>query len=391
MRKLKIGYILSYFHPFKDGTENNCLYLASEMVKLGHEVHVFTSDRRDGKILEEKEAEINGIKIHRSKTYWRYKYYLDLNPGMIPMTMKYDLDILHIHSFGFMFYDAVLMLKKALGHKTAIINTPHGPFMSLDSYPAWQKGLKSIFKILEWPINHLYDGVIQVNTTQYPWIQKSGVKRKNIHFVPDGIPNDRFDKVDNKEFLKKQNLEGKFVLCNLSRVLEYKSQHHIIQALPKIIEKHPNVVFLQMGKDHGWTEHCLKLAKELGVEKHVRFLGMVSEEDKLRGLDAADIFLLPSEWEAFGIVTLEAMARHTAAVCSNCEGSNFLVQADNGILHEWGDIEGLANACIKLIEDDKLRKQMEEINYKKAISLTNESIAKEYLEPLYYKLWLRKE
>ena len=52
MKKLKIGYLLPYFHPFKDGTENNCLYLATEMVKLGHEVHVFTSDRREGVILD---------------------------------------------------------------------------------------------------------------------------------------------------------------------------------------------------------------------------------------------------------------------------------------------------------------------------------------------------
>ncbi|MDP3919119.1 MAG: glycosyltransferase family 4 protein [Nanoarchaeota archaeon] len=392
MRKLKIGYVLSYFHPFKDGTENNCLYLATEMVKLGHEVHVFTSDRRDGKVIEQKEEIFQGIHIHRSKTWWRFQYYLDFNPGMVSLILKHrDLDVLHIHSFGFMFYDIVLIFKKLIGDKTVIINTPHGPFMSLDSYPLWQKVMKEVFKVIEWPINHLYDGVIQVNTTQWPWIKKSGVRRKNIHFVPDGIPKDRFREIDVKEFKKKYGLEGKFVICNLSRVLEYKGQDQIVQALPDIVKKHPNVVFLQMGKDHGWTEHCLKLAKELGVRDHVKFLGMVSEDDKLRGLDVADIFMLPSEWEAFGIVTLEAMARRTAAVCTDCEGSAFLVQPDNGILYKWKDIEGMKKAVLKLIEDDKLRKQMEETNYKKALGLTNEGIAKEYLEVLYYKLWLKKK
>jgi len=242
MRKLKVGYLLSYFHPFTDGTENNCLYLATEMVKLGHEVHVFTSDRRDGKIIQEKYELYNGIHIHRSPTWARYKYYLELNPGIISMVLQQDLDVLHIHSFGFMMYDAILILKKLLGHKTAIINTPHGPFMSLDSYPFYQKVMRSIFATVEWPINHLYDGVIQVNTTQFPWIQKSGVKRENIHFVPDGIPNERFLEVPLGDFKKKYNLEGKFIICNLSRVLEYKAQHHIIQALPDIVKKHPNVV-----------------------------------------------------------------------------------------------------------------------------------------------------
>ncbi len=392
MNKLKIGYLLPYFHPFKDGTENNCLYLATEMVKLGHEVHVFTSDRRDDVVLDKKYEIYNGIHIHRNKVLWRYKYYLELNLEIIKTAFKHkDLDILHIHSFGFMMHDTILILKKLFRHKTAIINTPHGPFMSLDSYPLWQKALKTIFTKLEYPINKLYDGVIQVNTEQYSWIIRSGVKRENIHFVPDGIPEERFKKVDNKEFIKKHGLGGKFIICNLGRVLEYKGQDKIIQALPGIVREHSNVLFLQMGKDHGWTEYCLDLARRLGVEKHVKFLGMVDEDDKLRGLDAADIFVLSSEWEAFGIVTLEAMARKTAVVVSDCEGSLFLVKPENGILYRWTDINALKEAIIKLIEDKKLRESMAKVNYKKAIDLTNENIARNYLEPLYYNSSLKKQ
>ena len=387
MRKLKIGYVLTYFHPFKDGMENNCLYLAREMVKLGHEVHVFTSDKRDNQICTQKEEMYDGIHIHRCKMLWRYKYYLELKPEVITKILKYkDLDILHIHSFGFAMHDIALVLKKVLGHKTAIVNTPHGPFMSLNSYPMWQKILRSIFVAIEYPINRLYDGVIQVNTRQWSWIVKSGVKKENIHFVPDGIPEERFRKVDNKEFKKKYNLEGKFVMCNLSRVLKYKGQHQIIKALPSIVKKYPNVVFLQMGKDHGWTEHCLKLAKELGVEEHVRFIGEASEEDKLSGLDACNIFVLPSEWEAFGIVTLEAMARKKAVISTDCEGGLYLVQPENGLLYPYEDINALQKTVFMLIENPKLREQMAETNYKKAHELTNEKIALKYLEPLYQKL-----
>src|SRR3989338_1254095 len=343
-KKLKIGF-LSYFHPFKDGTENNCLYLATEMVKLGHEVHVFTSDRRDGQIIKEKEGMINGIHIHRSRTLLRYKYYLELNPEIIGSILKYkDLDVLHIHSFGFVMYDIAFVLKKLLGDKTVIINTPHGPFMSLDSYPLWQKALKNIFTTLEYPINWMYDGVIQVNTEQWKWITKSGVSKKRIHFVPDGIPQDRFKKISNKEFIKKHKLEGKFILCNLGRVLKYKGQDH------------------------------------------VRFLGMVSEDEKLQGLDATDIFILSSEWEAFGIVTLEAMARKKSVICTDCEGSLYLVKPENGLLYHYEDVEGLKKAIFKLMEDTKLRKSMEKENYKKAVELTNEAIARNYLELLYYQL-----
>ncbi len=387
MKKLKMGYVLSYFHPFKDGTENNCLYLATEMVKLGHEVHVFTSDRRDAEILEEKEAMINGIHIHRSKTWWRYKYYLEMNPGVIKSILKHkDLDVLHIHSFGFVMYDLAFILKRLRGDKTTIINTPHGPFMSLDSYPWWQKALKNIFTLLESPINWMYDGVIQVNTEQWKWITKSGVSKNRIHFVPDGIPQERFRKINNKEFIQKHNLKGKFILCNLGRVLKYKGQDDIIRALPGIVKEYPNVVFLSMVKDHGLLEECLRIAKELKVEDHVRFLGMVSEEEKLQGLDATDIFILSSEWEAFGIVTLEAMARKKSVICTDCEGSLYLVKPENGLLYHYEDVEGLKNAILTLMRDSKLRRSMEKENYKKAVELTNESIARNYLEPLYYQL-----
>lgn len=387
MRKLKIGYVLTYFHPFKDGMENNCLYLAREMVKLGHEVHVFTSDRRDNTILEQKEEVYEGIHIHRCKVWWRYKYYLEIKPEVILKILKYkDLDILHMHSFGFIMHDIALILKKALGDKTAIINTPHGPFMSLGSYPEWQKTLKNIFTTVEYPVNRLYDGVIQVNTRQWPWIVKSGIKKENIYFVPDGIPEDRFRKVDNKEFKKKYKLNGKFVICNLSRVLEYKGQHQVVKALPGIVKKYPNVVFLQMGKDHGWTAHCLELAKKLGVEDHVRFIGEASEDEKLRGLDACDIFILPSQWEAFGIVTLEAMARKKAVISTNCEGGLYLVQPENGLLYSYDDIEELQKVVLTLLENKKLREQMAETNYNRAQELTNEAIARNYLEPLYQKL-----
>jgi len=385
-RKLKIGYVLTYFHPFKDGTENNCLYLATEMVKLGHEVHVFTSDRRDGKVIPEKEEVYNGIHIHRSRTWARYKYYLELTPGIIPLIVRYkDLDVLHIHSFGFMMYDVAFVLKKILGHKTKIINTPHGPFMSLDSYPLWQKTLKTVYTTFEYPINRLYDGVIQVNTEQWRWITKFGVRRKNIYFVPDGIPADRFRKIDNAAFVKKHGLEGKFVICNLGRVLKYKGQDEVIRALPAIVAKHPNVVFLSMGKDHGFMDECGALARTLGVADHVKFLGMVTEDEKLQGLDATDIFVLPSEWEAFGIVTLEAMARGKPAVCTDCEGSTYLVRSDNGLLYHFGDIRGLERALLTLIEKPDLRKKMGETNYHKAVDLTNEAIAQKYLEPLYYQ------
>ncbi|MBT3323904.1 glycosyltransferase family 4 protein [archaeon] len=388
---MRIGYLVTYFYPYGDGMENNCLSSAKEMVKRGHEVHVFTSDRRDGIISKNKEEIYQGIHIHRSKTFFRYGHYLDFSPGVVLDAFKFDLDILHIHAFGFPLYDFVVVLKKLFSRKTVIVNTPHGPFMALKNYPLWQKIFREIYAFFEYSINGMYDAVVQVNDDQKKWMIKAGVKKKRIAFVPNTIPEDAFRKIENKNFIKKYNLKDKIVICNLGRVMKYKGLDQVIRVMPLIVKKYPNVVLISMGRDKdNFTEYCKNLAKKLKVEKNIRFLGEVDEDDKLRGLDSADIFVLPSEWEAFGIVTLEAMARKTAVVSTDTEGSKYLIKSENGILYKWKDLINLRKGLLALIKNDKLRKKMAKNNYEKSLKFKEEIVAVEYLEKLYYKL-LRKK
>ena len=128
---MKIGFLITYFYPFEGGAESNCYSAARELVKLGHEVHIFTSDRKDGKIAEKKHETIEGINIHRFRTWFRYKYYIALYPSILKI-LDYDLDILHVHGFGFFQQDIIVLLEKLKGTKLVCI--PHGPFMALKEY-----------------------------------------------------------------------------------------------------------------------------------------------------------------------------------------------------------------------------------------------------------------
>ena len=118
----------------------------------------------------------------------------------------------------------------------------------------------------------------------------------------------------------------------------------------------------------------------------------VSEDDKLKALDASEIFLFPSEpgTEAFGIVTLEAMLRKNAVVASNTEGSLFLIEKDNGFIFNYGNTEKLAEYVNLLIENEKLRKSMQETNYNKAKNYINENIAWDPLEKIYLEVLNKK-
>ncbi len=377
---MKIGFLLSSFYPATGGREVITFNQARELAKMSHEVHIFTTLKDNWK----KEELVEGLHIHRTKTYFQYKYYLEFNPGWIRNVMKHKLDILHIQSFGFIMADIAVLLKKAFS-KTKILNTPHGPFMALQKYPWWQEILKVFYTIFEYPVNMLYDDVVQVNPEQWKWMTKVGVRKKRIKFIPNSIPKEVFNKVDVEAFKKKYNLQNKLVISYLGRIQKYKGLDQVVKVLPDLVKANPNICFLAMGKDSGDMERLKKLAKDLDVSKNIVFAS-VNDEERLAGLDVSEIFVLPSEWEAFGIVIIEAMARHNAVISTTTEGGNFLIEeGKNGYLYDYKDTNHLRKHLLKLIKDDKLRHKMMETNYSYSKEFSTEKIAKQ-LEALYKKV-----
>ncbi len=378
---MKIGFLLSSFYPATGGRETITFNQARELARRGHEVHVFTSLTNGLK----KEEVVEKIHIHRSKTWLKYKYYLEFNPGWVWNVMKCKLDILHVQSFGFIMADKIVLLKK-LFTKTKLVNTPHGPFMALDKYPLWQALLKKVYTTLEYPVNRLYDAVIQVNPEQWTWMVKAGARKDRIHLIPNSIPHELFGKYDSGKFIEKYDLKGKLVISYVGRIQKYKGLDQVITVLPDILKKHKNIVFLAMGKDADDMERLKKMAAELKVEKNVVFSGPVTEEEKMQGLDISQVFVFPSEWEAFGIVLVEAMARGNALISTKTEGGRYLVEEGvNGYLYDYKNTEQLKKCLLKLLDDEKSRKLIISNNLKKSHRFKIETITDE-LERLYKEL-----
>ncbi len=384
---MRIGYMIPYFHPFKDGLENNCLYLATELAKRGHEIHVFTSDRRGGEVLKVKYEFYNGIHIHRYHTLFRYGYYFFYNIGMLHNgVLRHDLDILHFHNLGTPQWDAILLATRLL-KKTKCLNTPHGDFFARIEKSFIGKIIKAVYRLWEFPFNRLYHAGVQINKLQGERLQYYGL-RKNLFYIPDGIPSERFKKIDNSEFLERYGLKGKFVICNLGRLLPYKGLDQIVKILPDILKQHPEIVFLSMGSDRGDLPRLKNLAKEFGVEKNIVFAGEVSEDDKLRGLDASRIFIFPSQpgTEFFGIGMLEGMARGVVPIATRQEGPNFLLKdGKNGMLFDYGNLSELKQKLLFMVEHPEFIETAKKQNLELASSFVNEKIA-ERLEEVYGEL-----
>jgi len=369
---MKIGFMANYFYPATGGMEELTFNIAKELKKRGHEIHIFTSDRKESNIFP-KEETIDGIHFHRSKLYFKYKYYLKFNPGLSFKHLKYKLDVLHVQSIGFPFQDKAVILRRIFT-KTKLINTPHGPFMALDSYPLWQKILRNIYRTIEYPINLLYHKSVQVNPTQYQWMQKFGLR--NVKFIPNSIPESIFKRV-------KPQITNKFIISYIGRVQKYKGLDQVIKILPDLIKIQPNIQFLIMGGEvDNEYERLTNIATELGVENHIKITGRVNEDEKLQGLDSSEIFILPSEWEAFGIVLIEAMARSCALISTKTEGGSFVVSEKEGLLYEYQNLDQLKQVITTLIKDKQLREQIKEHNQEKAKSYLVSNVVKEF-EKLY--------
>ncbi|MBU2633731.1 MAG: glycosyltransferase family 4 protein [Nanoarchaeota archaeon] len=368
---MKIGYLITYLG--KRGAQSNCLYLAKEVAKK-HDVTLFSSYTDD--------VDLGNVKLVKCKSLFKYKYYFVFNPGVFKI-LRYNLDVLHVHSFGFFFNDLLVILLK-LFTKTKIVNTPHGPFMALSEYKWYERILKILFESFEYFVNKLYDVVIQVNKEQYKWMITKGVDKKKIKYVPNGIPESFLKNVEVDSFIEKYGLKNKFIISYLGGINRYKGMDQVIKVLPNLLKIKKNIVFLIGGKDFGDRKRLEKIVKRLKLEKNVLFLGEIDDVEHRQLYQVSEIFVLPSDWEAFGIVLLEAMAKNTAVISTRTEGGKFVVkEGENGCLFDYGNLKELETK-FKVLFNDKLREKIKKNNFKKANEFTWEKVGKD-LEKIYLK------
>jgi glycosyltransferase involved in cell wall biosynthesis len=155
---------------------------------------------------------------------------------------------------------------------------------------------------------------------------------------------------------------GSKVLLTVGRILASepgKGFDMVIRAMPLLLETFPNVYYVVVGDGDG-RPALEKLATTCGVAEHVVFTG--SRPDSIRGYyEAADIFVMPSRQEGFGIVYLEAMAAGKPVVAASLGGAKEVVaDGETGFLVSYGDVDSLKRRLATLLADERLRRQMGE-------------------------------
>lgn len=138
-------------------------------------------------------------------------------------------------------------------------------------------------------------------------------------------------------------------VTRITRADREKGVDHLIQALPAIRAAHPGTVLRVIGRGDD-LGRLIDLSRQIGVADAVEFLGYVSDRRLVSELRACSLFALPSRKEGFGLVFVEAMAHGRPCVGARAGGIPEIITPETGLLVDYGDVPGLAAACISGLE-----------------------------------------
>lgn len=176
--------------------------------------------------------------------------------------------------------------------------------------------------------------------------------RRTVSILPCPIDESRFEIRARPEWLEEKYgaQKKKILLCvaRLSESEQYKGYDRVIQALPSIIKKIPNILYVLVGTG-GDAKRVEALVASLGLTQHVQLTGYVSDDELPSYYNLCDAFIMPSTGEGFGIVYLEALASGKPVIAGNIDASSEpLVNGKLGILVNPLDVDEIARAVVTL-------------------------------------------
>ena len=366
------------YPPAPGGAETVVKAYSEGLRDLGHDVEVVTTDLYTETPFVKKKmpSVVNGINVTRHKAYTvSGEAHYVLAPGMVQSFLSKNADIIHTHSYGY-FQNHAGWIRERF-QSTPWVITPH-------FHPSWSMWGGSKRKTLR----EFYDTVIGKGTLEAAdlitcvskherdmLVSEIGLKEDNIKIIYNGINWADWSSVPNKEVFRKQypTVSEKFVLF-AGRLATNKGLSDLISAMQLIDKKSVDLVIT--GADMGLGKQLEKEASDKGVTMHR--LGHIDDETYRSVLSAAEMLVLPSEYEAFGIVLLEAAAAKTPVIGTNVGGiPEAMSPGNNGLIVEYNDVNNLAKSIAILLEDEKMSREMGKSGREWAKNFSWESIVKE--------------
>jgi L-malate glycosyltransferase len=371
---MKIGIVC---YPTFGGSGVLATELGKALADKGHSVHFITYQQPVRLNVFNTNIFYHEVRVPTYPLFDYPPYEIALASSMVDVIMNYDLDLLHVHyaiphaSAAFM---AKQIIKQKLGRNVPVITTLHGTDITLVGKD------KTYEPVVTFSINES-DAITAVSENLRQETYNSFAITKQIEVITNFVDVGRFNIKPIDAFRKVIAPNGEKILVHASNFRKVKRVNDIMYVFANVRKVLP--AKLLMVGDGPERHVCEELARELGIVDDVRFLGKQEQIEEI--LAVSDLFLLPSEYESFGLAALEAMAAKNIVVSTNAGGlPEINVQHVTGFMANVGDVAAMSDFAIEVLQDDVKLQTMKEAayNHAKGFDIVN-------IVPLYEKLYSR--
>src|SRR5512132_3114849 len=358
--------ILSWEYPplIEGGLARHVRKLAENVAAQGHDVHVLARGREEDPPEEEK----GGVLVHRvleperprdlsEFVAWIEHMNSDMLAAGVEVGDRFDFDVVHGHDW---------LVASAGDHLAKRFRAPLVVTIHATEYGRHQgwvdKHPQSYIHGVERWITNRSDRVLVCSTfMREQVVDVFGVDEDRVEVIPNGIDPEDLQPHDDDEL---RRLRAEFadpdesLVLLVGRLVYEKGLQVALEALPEITERPPNTRFVVAGS--GTHEQELRRqAEELGLMQHGTFVGWIGD-DVLHSLyRIADVCVVPSIYEPFGLVALEAMASSCPCIVADTGGLREVVPHDEvGLRFRARDPESLAEMTVRVLDDAKLCRRL---------------------------------
>ncbi|WP_263357988.1 N-acetyl-alpha-D-glucosaminyl L-malate synthase BshA [Acidicapsa ligni] len=341
-------------YPTYGGSGVVATELGIELAALGHEVHFISYSQPFRLTGRETGIFYHEVPVSNYPLFEFPPYDLALASRMAEVAEYYHLDLLHVH-YAIPHSVSALLARQMLverGKHLPFVTTLHGTDITLVGMD------HSYLPITRYSIQQS-DGVTSISQDlKEKTIANLGITRpiEVVHnFVNCDVYKPYPDESSRAQARAKFAAPDEFLFMHLSNFRPVKRVADVVQIFARVAKQLPaRLALVGDGPDRSTAEW---LAHSLGIHDRIHFLGKQDRVHEL--LPLADLMLMPSEMESFGLAALEAMACQTPAIATRVGGVPELIDDGvNGLLFPVGDVEAMAEASIALLNDSERHQTM---------------------------------
>jgi len=353
---MKIGIVC---YPTFGGSGVLATELGKALAEKGHEIHFITY---------QQPVRLNGFHTNifyhevRVPTYPLFDYppyELALASTMVDVILNHDLDLIHAHyaiPHASAAYTAKQIVKQKTGRSVPVITTLHGTDITLVGRD------KTYEPVVTFSINES-DAITAVSENLRAETFKHFDIKKEIEVIHNFVDVHRFNKKAVAAFRQVIAPNNEKIIIHASNFRKIKRIDHVMEIFKNIHSALPaKLLMVGDGPERPLAED---LTRQYGLDSDVRFLGKQEQMEEL--LAVSDVFLLPSEYESFGLAALEAMAASTVVISTDAGGLGEInIDGVTGYTAPVGDVAKMSKNAIELLQDETKLKAFKQHALKEA-------------------------